>query len=511
MRTYAGAFLLAFGCAFFAPHAHAEEGGKVEQNERVELTQAEFDELLAGQGAPKIKADVEKTPKAKEDATRSVKSMARTTSSQSIFSRLRGVLGVFVLLGIAFALSNKRSRIDWKLVASGTILQVTFAALLLKTPLGDLFFRGSSAFVGKLLSFCDAGTRLVFGNLVQNSIRVKAPDGTLTDMVVETGSLVAFGVVPTILFFSALSAVLYHLGILQLVVRFLAAGMRYVMNISGAESLGAAANVFIGQSEAPLAIRPFIEKLTRSEVMALMAGGFATVAGGVLVFYVSMLERFMPDIAGHLVSASIMSAPASLIMAKIMVPETEVPETQSGAHTDVEKTDANIIDAATRGTSEGLSLALNVAAMLIGFTALIALVNWCIGTPAELMGLEGMTLQRILGWVLSPLAFLLGVPWSDAVQVGGLMGTKTILNEFLAYLDMVRLLDAGLISEGKSVVIATYALCGFSNFASIGIQVGGLTVIAPSRRKDFAELGLKAMIAASLACFQTAAIAGILL
>jgi len=430
---------------------------------------------------------------------------------QGIFERFTGVLGIGVLIAIAFAFSNNRRSINWRLVVSGSVLQILFAVLMLMTPLGKLFFKASSAFVGRMLSFCDAGTRLVFGNLVQNSISVVNSDGSATGMLVKTGSLVAFGVMPTVLFFSALSAVLYHLGVLQLIVRLLAGAIRYVLQISGAESLAAAANVFVGQTEAPLSIRPYLEKMTPSEIMAVMTGGFATVAGGVLVFYVGMLSEFFPDIAGHLVSASLMSAPASLVMAKIMVPETEVPLTQSGATPDVEKQDLNVLDAATRGTSEGLSLALNVAAMLIAFTALIAMVNFCISLPASWVGLEGITLQRILGWLMSPLAFVLGVPLSDCVDVGGLMGTKTILNEFLAYLDLVSLLKEGKIDNPKSMVIATYALCGFSNFASIGIQIGGLSVIAPTRRKDFAKLGFKAMIAASLACFQTAAIAGIMM
>lgn len=440
---------------------------------------------------------------------------------QTFGGRFMGVLGCVVLIGLALLLSSDRRRIDWKLVGIGISLQLAFALIVLKTELGRRLFDVTNDAVKKLLSFSKDGARFLFGNLVDMAVPVTGADGAATSMMAQTGALFAFGVLPTILFFSMGSAILYHLGVLQKVVQGLAWVMRRAMGTSGAESLAAAANIFVGQTEAPLLVRPFLPKMTRSELMALMTGGFATVAGGVMAAYVGMLEGAFPDIAGHLVAASVMSAPASLVMAKIMVPETEVPETRDGAHISVETTDANVIDAAARGTSEGLQLALNVGAMLIAFTALIPLVNWLLQLPGlgfELAGMEAardlfqaLTLERILGWIFAPLAFLLGVPWDDAAVVGGMLGTKTVINEFVAYLQLSGALANGQLLHGKSVIITTYALCGFSNFASIGIQLGGLTVIAPGRRKDLAELGLRAMVGASLACFMTAAVAGMLL
>lgn len=440
---------------------------------------------------------------------------------QSVGGRLMGVLGCAVVLGLAFLLSVDRRRVPWRLVAMGTALQVLFALIVLKTSFGVAVFQTASDVVRKLMSFSTDGARFVFGNLVDPQVPVVSADGSLTGSFAKTGGFIAFGVMPSILFFSAVSAILYHLGILQRVVRVLAYVMRRTMGASGAESLAAAANIFLGQTESPILVRPFLPKMTRSELMAVMTGGFATVAGGVLAAYVGFLSGYFPDIAGHLLAASVMSAPASLVMAKIMVPETEVSGTADGANVSVETEDANFLDAAARGTSEGVKLALNVAAMLIAFMALLPMANWLLTLPAvpfEWLGFDGaaaffsgLTLEKILGALLAPLAFLLGVPWEDAPAVGALMGTKTILNEFVAYLQLASALEQGTLQHGKSVIIATYALCGFSNIGSIGIQLGGLSVMAPSRRKDLAQLGLRAMIAASLACFQTAALAGMLL
>lgn len=440
---------------------------------------------------------------------------------QTLGGRFMGVIGCVVIVGLALLMSSDRRRIHWKLVGVGIGLQLGFALLVLKTDAGRALFDATNGVIKQLLSFSRDGARFLFGNLVDNAVPVTGADGGATAMMAQTGALFAFGVLPTILFFSMGSAVLYHLGILQKVVQVLAWVMRRAMGTSGAESLAAAANIFVGQTEAPLVVRPFLPKMTRSEIMALMSGGFATVAGGVMAAYVGMLEGVFPDIAGHLVAASVMSAPAALVIAKIMLPETEVPETRDGAQVSVERTDANVIDAAARGTSEGLQLALNVGAMLIAFTALIPLLNWLLQAPSyvfETVGMEGagelfssLTLEGILGFAFAPFAFLLGVPWEDAAAIGSLIGSKTVINEFVAYLQLSTMLEGGQIAHGKSVIIATYALCGFANFASIGIQIGGLTVIAPGRRKDLAELGLRAMIAGSLACFMTAAIAGMLL
>lgn len=439
----------------------------------------------------------------------------------SFLGRLMGLVGCLAMMGLAALASTDRRRISWRLVATGTAIQFLFAWLVLKTPLGQGIFSLANDGVKKLLSFSTTGARFVFGNLVESRLPVLGPGGEPTAMVADAGAFIAFNLMPTILFFSALSAILYHLGVLQLVVRALAFFMRRAMGTSGAESLSAAGNIFLGQTEAPLLVRPFLERMTPSELMAVMTGGFATVAGGVLAIYVGFLEGSFPDIAGHLVAASVMSAPASLVMAKLMVPETEVPVTSVAAAIHVEVQDANVLDAAARGISEGLKLALNVAAMLIGFMALLPLLNWMLtwpSVPLAALGADGaasffadLRLETILGFLLAPLAFVLGVPWADAPQIGAMMGAKTVINEFVAYLQLKEAVEAGTLTHTKSVVIATYALCGFSNLGSIGIQIGGLGVMAPSRRKDLARLGLRAMVAASLACFQTAALAGMLL
>jgi CNT family concentrative nucleoside transporter len=287
--------------------------------------------------------------------------------------------------------------------------------------------------------------------------------------------------------------------------------MQATLRTSGAESFSAAANIFLGQTEAPLLVKPFLKDMTRSEIMAVMTGGFATVAGGVLAAYVGMLMGNFPDIAGHLLAASVMSAPASLVFAKIMLPETEHPVTLTTKRIDVEITDTNVFDAASRGTSDGLYLSLNVAAMLIAFVALIAFLNWMLAAIGGAIGVADLSLDRIFAVIFSPFAFMLGVPWEDAPAIGSLLGIKTALNEFVAYLQLADYLQEGVIKNSKSVIIATYALCGFANFASIGVQIGGLSALAPTRRQDFAVIGFKAMIAGILACFQTAAIAGILL
>lgn len=439
--------------------------------------------------------------------------------SQDVGGRFMGLVGCAAMIGGAIAMSTSRKRINWRLVAMGTGLQLVFAILVLKTSAGRLLFDSANTAITKLLSFSESGTRFVFGRLVDNAIPVGKPVFQPAEMSpvmssefwASTGSMIAFRVLPTIIFFSALTAVLYHLGILTRVVRALAFVMQRTMGTSGAESLSASANIFVGQTEAPLLVRPFIEKMTQSELMCVMTGGFATVAGGVMAAYVGMLSSTFKDIAGHLLAASVMSAPAALVMAKIMVPEDGEPVTRTSSGVNDTKIDANVVDAAARGTTEGLMLALNVGAMLISFLALIAVVNFGIGGLTHLMGLEGVTLERIFGWVGAPVAYLLGTPWNDCANVGTLLGTKTVVNEFVAYSQLAGMLSDGQLHHAKSAVIATYALCGFSNFGSIGIQIGGLSALAPSRRSELARLGLRAMIAGSLACFQTAAIAAVVL
>ncbi|HUH11681.1 MAG TPA: nucleoside transporter C-terminal domain-containing protein, partial [Longimicrobiales bacterium] len=315
-----------------------------------------------------------------------------------------------------------------------------------------------------------------------------------------------------------------HLGIMQRLVKGVAWVMMRTMRTSGAETLSAAGNIFVGQTEAPLLIKPFVKTMTMSELHAVMVAGFATVAGGVLAAFVGMLVGFIPDIAGHLLAASVMSAPAALVVAKLMYPETEEPVTRGSLRVEVESPDANVIDAAARGAGEGLTLALNVGAMLLAFIALVALANALLELASGTVGLtallqdagalaagQTLTIQVLLGWLLAPLAWIMGVPWADAVQVGALMGIKTVLNEFVAYLELAGLLAAGADLSPRSVVIATYALCGFANFSSIAIQIGGIGGIAPSRRSDLSRLGLRAMVGGTIAAFMTATMAGLVL
>ncbi len=434
-----------------------------------------------------------------------------------LLPRLRSLLGLAVLLAAAWALSVDRKSVPWRVVIWGTALQVVFAVFILKTPAGEGLFDAVNRVVVALLGFTVDGARFVFGNLVWDNVPVGTGtpgQGTFTatpGQVANTGAFFAFNVLPTIIFFSSLMTVLYHLGIMQVVVKGIAWVMQRSMRTSGAETLSAAGNIFVGQTEAPLLIKPFVDRMTMSELMAVMTGGFATVAGGVLAAYVGILLAFFPDIAGHLMAASVMSAPAALVVAKLMVPETEAPETAGSLDINVERPDVNVIDAAARGASEGLHLALNVGAMLLAFIALIYLLNGLLGWASGLMGLGELTFEALLGWALAPLAWLMGVPWVDAVSVGSLLGVKTVLNEFFAYFQLAGNLAAEPSLQPRSIIIATYALSGFANFSSIAIQLGGIGGIAPSRRHDLSRLGLRAMIAGSIAAFMTATVAGMLM
>ncbi|MDX1493764.1 MAG: nucleoside transporter C-terminal domain-containing protein [Longimicrobiales bacterium] len=446
----------------------------------------------------------------------------------TLAERLRSLVGLVALGFVAWAMSTDRSRIQWRVVGWGVTLQFLFALFILKTAAGRRVFDVMGDVVVRLLGFTVDGAAFVFGNLVYDTV----PVGTgvvgqggfqaLPGQVAQTGAAFAFSVLPTIIFFSALMTVLYYLGVMQVLVRGAAWVMQRTMGTSGAETLSAAGNIFVGQTEAPLLVKPFIESMTDSELMAVMTAGFATVAGGVLAAYVGMMVGFFPDIAGHLIAASVMSAPAALVVAKLMVPETEVPNTSGELDIVVKTPDVNVIDAAARGASEGLHLALNVGAMLLAFVALIHMCNGMLGWAGGLVGLEGLTLEAMLGWVLAPLAWLMGVPWADAPTVGSLMGVKTVLNEFVAYLQLAGILSQGgagaaagqaavMALDPRSVVIATYALSGFANFGSIAIQIGGIGGIAPSRRHDLSRLGLRAMIGGSLAAFMTATVAGMIL
>ncbi len=434
--------------------------------------------------------------------------------------RARSLLGLLVLGGIAWALSTDRRKIVWRTVGWGIALQLLFAVFILKSSLGARVFDAAGAVVVGLLGYTADGAAFVFGNLVFDTVPVgvvgQGGFEAMPDQVARTGAAFAFFVLPTIIFFSALMTVLYHLGVMQRVVRAFAWVMQRTMGTSGAETLSAAGNIFVGQTEAPLLIKPFVEKMTKSELMALMTSGFATVAGGVLAAYVGMLVAYFPDVAGHMLAASVMSAPAALVVAKLMLPETGTPTTSGSLDIVVERPDVNVIDAAARGAAEGLTLALNVGAMLLAFVALIHLCNGMLGWAGALVGVEGVTLERILGMLLAPLAWLMGVPWADAPAVASLMGVKTVLNEFVAYLQLAGTLAGGSTDgaaglQPRSVIIATYALSGFANFGSIAVQIGGIGGIAPSRRHDLSRLGIRAMIGGSLAAFMTATVAGMIL
>ena len=417
------------------------------------------------------------------------------------------LLGILVLLSLASLLSNNRRRFPWRVAGWGLGLQFFLAVILLRTPWGEVVFSGARSFVSRLLAFTDAGASFLWGNLYRTSedlvtyINPAAGHIQVTDSV--TGQLVPIGTVfvihilPTIIFFSSLMALLYHLGVMQIVIRGMAWVMRKTMGTSGSESFSCAANVFVGQTEAPLVIRPYLPTMTQSELMAVMVGGFATVAGGVMAAYV----RFGID-AGHLLAASVMSAPAALVVAKIMYPETEESPTRGTVTLDVPREYANVLDAAAGGAAVGLKLAANIGAMLLAFIALVAMVNYG-------LGFVGLSLQEIFGWIFSPIAWVMGVPWSEAATFGNLLGTKIAVNEFVGYIELVSARDAGTLSP-RSVVIGTYALCGFANFSSIAIQIGGIGTIMPQRRADVAALGLKAMFGGALASWLTATIAGVL-
>lgn len=416
-----------------------------------------------------------------------------------------GILGLIALLGIAFAFSNNKKKVPWKQVAMGVGLQLIFAVFVILTPWGATVFNAIGSVFVQIISFTNEGSAFVFGMLADPA---------------KGGFLFAFQVLPTIIFFSSLMAVLYHLGFMQKIVQGMAWVMSKALRVSGSESISVAANVFIGQTEAPLVVRPYIESMTKSELLTMMVGGMATIAGGVLAAYVGLLGGTDPALqlyyAKHLLSASIMAAPATIVIAKILVPETEESLTMGDVKVPVERTASNVIEAAASGAADGLKLALNVGAMLLAFIALIAMLNWVIAAIiTDLFGVttaagDSITLQVILGYVLSPIAWIIGVPWADAVNVGSLIGQKVVLNEFIAYMELSKLIPTGLLSD-KAILISTYALCGFANFSSIAIQIGGIGGIAPSRRSDLARFGLRAVLGGSLATFMTATIAGVLI
>lgn len=448
--------------------------------------------------------------------SKGIRSLKDGATPTSLLSRLSAVGGIAVLVFIAWLLSVDRKSIKWRPVLWGIGLQVILGLIVLSPTVGDLVFDGINGGVGRLLSFSEAGADFLFQTIEPHEVTtVNLETGEKTTNVYighisPSLKSVAFWILPTIIFFSALMTIFYHLGIMQFLVRITATVMQKTMGTSGSESLSAAANIFVGQTEAPLVVKPFIEKMTTSELHAIMVGGFATVAGGVLAAYVGFLHTAIPDIAGHLVVASIMSAPAALAISKVMFPETQISETRAGATLDVSRPDQNVIEALARGTSEGLGLAVNVAAMLVSFVAMVALVNWLFGLAGGLVGLE-LSLEGVLGKLFAPIAFCMGVPWEEAPIVGRLLGEKMVLTELIAYINLAGILQDPEALSYRSAVISSYALCGFANFASIGIQIGGIGGIAPSRRADLARIGMRAMFGGTIAAMMTATIAGIIL
>ena len=403
---------------------------------------------------------------------------------------LLGVLGLFTLLSIAFAMSENRRAINIKTVVYGLIFQLIFALFILKTPFGAPIFSFLDNSINILIGFSSSGSDFLFKSYIDG---VGFHPGLIN---------FAFSTLPTIIFFSSLVAVLYHFGILQAIIKFIARRMQLTLGTSGSETLSVAGNIFLGQTESPLMVRPFVNKMTKSELMAVMTGGFATVSGGVLAIYVSWLTDIQ-GIAGHLLAASVMSAPAALVVAKIIYPETEESQTMGDVNVHIEQTNINAMEALSNGATDGQKLAANIAAMLIAFISFVAMVNY-------FLSFAGTSMEEIFGIIFRPLAWTMGVPWNEAQLVGMLMGKKIVLTELVAYGDLQNLIRDGMISE-RSAIISTYALCGFSNFASIGIQLGGIGAMAPERKKDLAKLVTKAMFGGAIASWLTATIAGLLL
>jgi concentrative nucleoside transporter, CNT family len=433
---------------------------------------------------------------------------------------LRGIIGIIVLIGIAYLLSSYRKKIDWKLVIAGLLLQIVIGILVLKVP----FIRNAFDFIGagfvKFLSFAANGAEFLFGDLARNSDAVSGSKHNL-------GFLFAFQALPTVIFFSSVTAGLYYLGVLQKVVYVFAWVMTKTMRLSGAESLSAAGNIFLGQTEAPLLVRPFISGMTQSELHCLMTGGMATIAGSVMGAYITFLGGTDPEqlvmFATYLLCASIMNAPGAIVMSKIFLPETQPEKIDTSLKVNKESIGVNVIDALATGAADGIKLALNIGGMLLAFIAIIYAMNWILvdgignwtGLNAWVVqstggAFNGFSLQYIFGQLFRVLAFAMGASWSEALQVGSLLGQKMVINEFVAYLSLADMKESGLLSE-KSIAISTYAICGFANFSSIAIQIGGIGGIAPNRQKDLSRLGIRALMAASLATMMSGTIAGALL
>lgn len=436
-----------------------------------------------------------------------------------VLTVLRGLLGLVAVTALAFAFSTNKKNINWRLVAVGIAFQFVFAFLVVKTDTGREVFNVISRLFVELFNFASEGAQFVFGALAKSP----GTNGSL-------GVFFAFQVLPTIIFFASLMTVLYYLGVMQRVVQAFAWVMLRLMRTSGAESLDVAANTFMGQTEAPLVIRPYLPVLTNSELYTIMLSGMAHISAGVLAVYMQMLgvayaksqgiavDSSQVFFASHLLAASIMAAPATMVVAKILIPETAQPVTMGTVRMKIEKTHSNVIEAAAGGAADGVKLAINVAAMLIAFIALIALINSLLGYVGNISGLNAicmahfhqpLSLELFFGLIFQFIAWIIGVPWSDALNVGSLMGIKLVANEFVAYVRMSDMISAGQLSH-KAIIIATYALCGFANFSSIAIQIGGISPLAENRRGDIAKLGLKAVLGGTIATWMTASIAGLL-
>jgi CNT family concentrative nucleoside transporter len=450
----------------------------------------------AGRSIGKLMAQTQTTQQAtpRPDTTAQLPQTSPTsptspTAPTPLTTRLSGLLGMVLILAIGIAFSANKRAIRWKTVAWGLGLQIVFAIFVLRVPFGRELFRRLGDFVTAVLHFSYVGSSFVFGELGK-------ANSTL-------GVIFAFQILPAIIFVSALFAIMYYLGVMQLVVRAFAVVMAKIMRASGAESLNVAASIFMGQTEAPLTIRPFLPKMTMSELMTVMTAGMAHISGSIMAAYIAFGIE-----ARHLLTAVIMTAPGTIMMAKLFQPETETPETFGNVKLEIPKTDVNVIDAAARGTGEGLHLMLNVIAMLVSFIALVALLNGAMGAIHGWVSWFPENLQTVLSWVGRPIAWAMGVPWKDSGAIGGLLGTRAVLNEFVAFSQlgpMKPLLDP------RSFTIASFALAGFANFSSVGIQIGGIGALAPTRKSDLAKLGLRAMLAGTLANYMSATIAGILL
>ena len=411
------------------------------------------------------------------------------TSSTPLSTRLTGLIGMVMIIGAGYAFSHNRRAINWRVIGWALVLQVAFAIFVLRVPFGQELFRRLGSFVTSVLHYSYVGSEFVFGELGK-------PNSSI-------GVIFAFQILPAIIFDSALFAIMYYLGVMQIVVRAFAVVMSKLLRVSGAESMNVAASIFMGQTEAPLTIRPFLAKMTQSELMTVMTSGMAHISGSIMAAYIAFGVE-----ARHLLTAVIMTAPGTIMMSKLFEPETGTPETFGTAKIDIPTTDVNLVDAAARGTGEGLHLMLNVIAMLVSFIALVALTNGAMGAVHGWVGWFPENLQTVLAWVGRPVAWAMGVPWHDSGTIGGLLGTRTVLNEFVAFAQLGPL-KASL--DPRSFTIASFALAGFANFSSVGIQIGGIGALVPTRKGDLAKLGLRAMLAGTLANFMSATIAGILL